>query len=248
MAKVHFLGTASAVSNRNQENTHLVVEMGNRLVLVDCGGNPVARMQQAGIDPLSISDLIVTHFHPDHVSGFSLLLMDLWLMGRENVLNIYGLADVLKRAEQMMELFDWRTWGGFYPVNFHPLPSSEKVLLFETEDISVVASQTCHMVPSIGIRFQCADGAICYSSDTGPCEALVRLAEGVDVLIHEASGRSHGHSSPAQAGEIAQKANAKTLVLIHYPPDIDYKRSIAEARKNFAGEVMIAEDLMTVVL
>ena len=44
-----------------------------------------------------------------------------------------------------------------------------------------------------------------YSCDTEPCDEVIRLSEGVDVLIHEATGESLGHSSARQAGEIAKK-------------------------------------------
>jgi ribonuclease Z len=95
MAKITFLGTASAVPDRNHQNTHFVVQTESGTVLVDCVGNPIVRLREAGIDPLSITDLVLTHFHPDHVSGVPLLLMDLWLLGRKQPLDIYGLESVL---------------------------------------------------------------------------------------------------------------------------------------------------------
>jgi len=110
MNKLTFLGTASAVPDEDQQNTHFIIETKSRNILVDCVGNPVVRLKQAGVDPLSISDLVVTHFHPDHVSGVPLLLMDLWLMGRETPLYLYGLNEVLDRIEKMMSLFDWESW------------------------------------------------------------------------------------------------------------------------------------------
>ena len=247
-AKVNFLGTAKAVPDKDHENSHLIIEVGNRVILVDCAGNPVVRLDQAGINPLSITDLILTHFHPDHVSGMPLLLMDLWLMGREEPLNIFGLEDVLDRAEKMLDLFDWRDWGSFYPVVFHPLPSDENMTLIDNDGVKVVASPLCHMIPSIGIRVEFQAGALCYSSDTAPCDALVRLAQGVDLLIHEATGEGSGHSSPEQAAEIAQRAGARKLVLIHYPPNIDKDEWVAKAKDHFKGEVVIAKDLMTLSL
>jgi len=110
MPKITFLGTASAVPNADHQNTHLVIEGGEQVVLVDCPGNPFVRLNQAEIDPLSITDLILTHFHPDHVSGLPLLFMDLWLMKRKAPLAIYGLASVLDKCKKMMELYDWEDW------------------------------------------------------------------------------------------------------------------------------------------
>jgi len=246
--EICFLGTAKAVPDKHHENTHFFIQVGDRNILVDCVGNPIVRLEQAGIDPLSITDVILTHFHPDHVSGFPLLLMDLWLMGREAPLNVFGLEDVVNRAEKMMGLYDWHDWRNFYPVLFHPLPSNEKAILIDSEGVMVQASSLCHMIPSIGIRVTYQDIAIAYSSDTAPCEALVRLAEGVDLLIHEASGEGSGHSSPEQAAQIAEEAGVKKLVMIHYPPSIDHNEWVGKAQKFFSGEVSIAKDLETISL
>jgi ribonuclease Z len=82
-----------------------------------------------------------------------------------------------------------------------------------------------------------------YSSDTGPSEALVRFARGVDVLIHEASGQMDGHSSAAQAGQIAQRAGVQKLFLIHYPAlNADLNALLAQARQEFAGPLELARD------
>lgn len=248
MVKITFLGTASAVPSKDQHNTHLIFESDSHVVMVDCGGNPIVRLAQAGIDPLSITDLILTHFHPDHVSGLPLLLMDMWLMGRNNKLVIYGLEDVLYRAKEMMALYDWEDWVDFYPVAFYPLKGPSQMTLVDTERLTLTASPVCHMIPGIGIKLIFPEGAICYSSDTGPCEDLIELAKDADILIHEASGEYQGHSSPEQAGMIATRAEIGTLYLVHYPPNSHTETMIKQAKINFSGDVIVAKDLMTVNL
>jgi ribonuclease Z len=248
MAQIIILGTANAVPNKHHASTHLIVDAGEQMILVDCAGNPVVRLDQAGVDPLSITDLILTHFHPDHVSGVPLLLMDLWLMGRIKPLNVFGLDDVIDRTNKVMEIFNWQDWDGFYPVNFIRLPSGENMSLIETDDVKVLASKGCHMIPSIGLRMQFPSGSLCYSSDTEPCEAIERLADDVDVLIHESTGEGVGHSSPKQAGEVAQRAGVRKLVLIHYPTDIDVDEWVNQAKSTFSGEVVLAIDLMKLSL
>ena len=74
------------------------------------------------------------------------------------------------------------------------------------------------------------------------------MAEGADVLIHEASGASKGHTSAAQAGEIASVAGVAELYLIHYPTrSSDPGRLIEDAGKKFAGSVRLAKDCMELV-
>jgi ribonuclease Z len=102
------------------------------------------------------------------------------------------------------------------------------------------------MIPNIGLRIEFLQKkVVAYSSDTEPCPAVIQLAQGAEVLIHEAAGNSPGHTSPAQAGEIAQEANVKSLYLIHYPAREARSESlIAEAASTFDGQVVLAEDFM----
>jgi len=86
--KVIILGSSNAVPSQDHENTHLVIVGEERTILVDCVSNPIVRLEQAGVDFNNLTDIVITHFHPDHVSGVPLLLMDMWLMGRTKPINI----------------------------------------------------------------------------------------------------------------------------------------------------------------
>ena len=245
MSKITFLGTASAVPDRNHQNTHFIVETQSGTMLVDCVGNPIVRLREAGIDPLSITDLVLTHFHPDHISGVPLLLMDLWLLGRKQPLNIYGLDSVLEKFEVMMDLYEWENWGGFYPVHMHSVNDPDRMVIIDRKHLNVQASKVRHMVPAMGVRITLPEGTVCYSTDTEPCVEVVRLAKGADFLIHEASGSMGGHTGAREAGVIASDAGVKTLILIHYDP-VSIPDALKEAaRQSFSGEVIIARDMMT---
>ena len=246
MAKLTFLGTASAVPDKDHHNTHFLLESSDRVILVDCSGNPVVRLNQIFIDPLNLTDIVLTHFHPDHVSGLPLLLMDLWLLGRKEKLDIYGLQDVVDRAKKMMDLYEWQDWRDFYPVIFHCLKAEENASLINTDQTKLWAFPVCHMVPGIGLKINLSGRTICYSSDTAPCDAVMKMATSVDLLIHEASGESFGHTSAEQAGKIAQQAGVKKLCLIHYDPKMESEKLIAQAKTSFSGDVIVADDLMTI--
>ena len=247
MTEIIFLGTSKAVPNLEHQNSHFVVKSNERVILVDCGVNPLVRLKLMGIDPHDVTDLFVTHFHPDHVSDLPLFLMNLWLEGREKPLEIYGLQEVITKVEALLEIYDWESWEGFYPVNFHGLPQEEMMLCIDSVSIRVWASVSCHSVPSIGVRMVFSEGSLCYSSDTSPCEAIVRLAKDVDLLIHEATDENgHGHSTPEQAGQVATDAGVQSLTLIHYDPYADPESLKKRAEKTFNGNIVVALDLMTV--
>jgi ribonuclease Z len=250
MDRIIILGTAHSVAYPDHENTHLAILAGGRSILVDCPGSPVSRLQKAGINPLSLTDIVLTHFHPDHVSGLPLLLMDLWLLGRSEPLDVYGLPSTLDLAVQNMNLYNWENWSGFFPVRFHRFCGRGKTVLFETEKIRLSAAEVCHLIPTIGLRIdQLQTGkSAAYSCDTEPCPAVIDLAESVDFLLHEATGLAKGHTSARQAGEVAAQAGGKSLYLIHYPSGENQETMLEDAKLSFGRLVVLANDFMEIPL
>jgi ribonuclease Z len=244
MAKIVILGSSNAVAHKDHENTHLVITGRERVVLVDCPGNPILRLERAGVDFNAVTDLIVTHFHPDHVSGVPLFIMDMWLLGRTRPLAIYGLHHAIDRLENMMGLYNWDKWPGIYPVSFTRLPATEMSPVLDCPDFKIFSSPVQHLIPTIGLRVEFpSHKTFAYSCDTEPCEEVTQLATGADVLVHEASGLFRGHSSARQAGEIAAQAEVGQLYLIHYPNGtLDL---VAEAQSRYSGQVSLAEDFTT---
>nr|MBN1229913.1 MBL fold metallo-hydrolase [Anaerolineae bacterium] len=252
MSKLIILGSASAVPDDAHENSHLVLKGDNDIVLIDCNGRPLVNLKQVGINFKTVSDMILTHFHPDHVGAVPQFMMASWLAGRSMPLRIYGLHHCLQRVEDLMMAFHWDEWPGFFPVAFHHLPEREGVRVLDNTDFSISASPVRHYVPTIGLRVTVnANGFVfAYSSDTVPCPETVRLAKGADLLIHEATGDEPlGHSSAAQAGAIAREAGAKRLGLIHYNVwGTESTHLIEEAKHPFGGPVFLCEDFMEIPL
>jgi ribonuclease Z len=244
MPRLVFLGTATNIPDEKHENTHMVLVGDQRMVLIDGPGNPYARMKMAGLDVDALTDIVLTHFHPDHVSGIPLLLMALGLSGRSEPLAIYANAHCLDFTEQVLEFYSWDKWHNF-PVTFHTIPEDELVEVINHTEFSIFTSPVKHYVPALGIRieFNHSGKVFAYSGDTAPTESLLGLAGNADVLVHEAAGAGEGHSSARQAGEIAQQAHAKSLQLIHYPVGgFEYHTLADEAKQVYQGEVTMAED------
>ncbi len=96
-----------------------------------------------------------------------------------------------------------------------------------------------------------------YSSDTRPVESVITEAKGADMLIHEATylhdlrdrAIATGHSTALEAGEVANAANVKKLVLTHFSArykEEDLVKFKEEASKAFKGEIIIAKDFLTI--
>jgi ribonuclease Z len=112
-----------------------------------------------------------------------------------------------------------------------------------------------------GRRVELADCArprrgqvMAFVMDTAECEEAVELARGADMLVIESTyldteehlARAYGHLTARQAGRVAARAGARTLVLTHISEryeDRDDARFLAEAAAEFDGPLTLAQDL-----
>jgi ribonuclease Z len=245
MAKLVILGTSNAIPHHEHENTHLALVGDERMLLIDGPGNPQVRLKQAGLDHQDLTDILMTHFHPDHVSGIPLLLMGMGLLKREKPINIYANDHCMDLMKQFLEAYQWDTWH-FFPVHFHLIPERAMHTILDCDDFTVYTSPVKHFIPTLGLRAEIKSSGkvLAYSCDSAPTESLIELARDADVLIHEAAGASIGHSSATEAGEIAKQAGAKEMYLIHYPTyDVDFAQLEREATEAFGKPVKITTDL-----
>jgi ribonuclease Z len=245
MARLAILGSAAAVSDAEHDYTHFLLVGEENTVLVDCGSNPLGKIRNLGIDDEKIQDIILTHFHPDHVSGVPNMLMHMWLLGRQTPLRFYGLHHCANRVEDMMMGYAWDTWPNFFPVTFHRINERNCAPVLENSDFRILAWPTKHFVPTIGLRIENKrnGNVLAYTCDTEPIPALLELAHNADLLVHEAAGEGFGHSSAAQAGETATRSESKSLYLIHYQVwNTDPRPLVDEARQTYDGPVILAND------
>jgi ribonuclease Z len=247
MSRILILGSANAVPKPGQDNTHLLIESAEKVIMVDCGNNPVAKLVEAGTSILAVTDLVLTHFHADHVASLPLLIMDMWLEKRATPLTIHGLQVTLEKARQLLELFSWKDWPGMYPVHFNVIPDDGMQGFITDSNCRIDALPVQHLVPTIGMRVELTcERVVTYSCDTEPCDNLRILAANADVLLMESAGPGKGHTSAEQAGMIAHEAGVKKLVLIHYENRADQTAMLNGAAKHFNGIIMPAKDMMSV--
>ena len=220
MPTLHLLGTGAAVTDPTRTTTMLAVCDDKSTILIDCGGDVVQRLLSAGIDLESIEGLIITHEHPDHVSGFPLFMEKIWLAGRTKPLPVYGIQPALDQANRCLSAFHTDSWD-LPEIIWNPVEHKPGAEVLRDDHWSIVASPGIHGVPVVGVRISSERTGACmaYSCDTEPCDTITDLSTGVDLLIHEASGRLKGHSTIEGAADVARKAGVRTLVLVHLPSE-----------------------------
>lgn len=247
MARIVILGSAAAVNDANHDYTHfLLIGERDTPVLVDAGSNPLGNIKNLGIDDEGLQDVILTHFHPDHVSGIPNMMMHMWLLGREAPMRFFGLHHCINRTEDLMANYGWHEWPNFFPVAFHRVSERGQAPAMENADFKITAWPVKHFVPTIGLRIENKNNGkvFAYSCDTEPTESLFELAKGADIFLHEAAGEPPGHSTARMAGELATRVGAKSLYLIHYQVwNADPTPLPEEAAETYAGPIVLCKDL-----
>ena len=245
MPDLIILGAAASVPDAQTDTTGLALRGPDWTVLIECGGSPLYKLARAGGCLDDIKAVILTHRHADHIYGLPILVQGLWLAGREAPLAIYGPRETLDIAQDLLDLFGLSDRKGMLPLEWHPVPLREGKQVLVMGDVQINSAPMIHRsVQTLALRFESLSNgrAIVYSADGEPSPALVRLATGADLLIHEATGEYEGHSSPVQAVEVARQAGVQRLALIHYPVydvDLEFWRASAAG---FPGPVTLARD------
>ena len=245
MPDLIILGSAASVPDADHDTVSMVLRGREGSILIDCGGSPLHKLARLGIEIEDVCAVILTHHHADHIYGLPMLVQGLWLGGRETSVPIYGPRQALDRAQRLLEVFELSGREEMFDLIWHPVPLRQGRRVLALGQIEITAAPVMHAGnDTLALRLEdtVTGRAIVYSADTEPCPALIRLAAGADLLLHEATGDHAGHSSPAQAAEVAREAGVERLVLTHYPVvDTD----LGEWRRKAARqgvEVELAQD------
>lgn len=245
-------GTTLPSSKRAAPGYWLEVE-GSRYLL-DSGEGTKRRIAEAGLKFFSLDGIFYTHTHVDHVSELPAILWALcWheeprsrpltIVGPEGFKNFYG---------KMLDAF----WPQFKKKETFPVDVQEMKKDRYTAgplDISTRPLDKQSNTPikhSVGYRFTYQDRSLVYTGDVGYNKDVITLADKADTLLIESAvaAETKSHLTPRQAGTLAHKAGVKRLVLTHFYPAVERIDIAAEAAKEFKGEILLAEDLLTITL
>ena len=132
----------------------------------------------------------------------------------------------------------------------HPLPGEYSAGPFE-----LFGTTLPHFVQSVGIRLQANGFTLAYTGDTGPDPRLADVGRDADLFIVEATDRpgesqrtARNLMTAVEAGFWARQAGAHQLMLTHFWPGRDRVAAITEARAEFGGRMLAAEEGLRIEL
>ncbi len=272
--QVIILGSGNPMPDPNRAGPATLVRSSVGDLLFDCGRGVLMRGAAVGMMPGAIRALFLTHLHSDHITDFNDIVTMRWAMTfAESPLEVYGpvgTAELVRATETMLEPDIGYRLAHHEDLSWRPSETVTEVAtgpVFEQGAVRVTAAPTDHapVKPTVGFRVDDGDRSVVIAGDTVPCDGLDQLCAGADLLVHtvvrrdliEAFGLPRlidvldYHSDVAQAAQTAARGGVKTLVLTHMvpaPAPGAEQEWIDQAAAHFDGEIIVAEDLLTLAV
>lgn len=257
-------------------SAQVIVANGNAYV-VDCGDGVARQLVSVPLSPTTLRHVFITHHHSDHNADYGNLLLLAWAAGLRSRVDTWGPPPIAQMTKLFLEMsaFDINTRiadEGRVPLAplIYPHELTAGGVVMQDENVKVTAALVEHppIEKAFAYRFDAADRSIVISGDTAMAKNLIGLAQGADVLVHEAlwvpavdrlvakvpnasTLKEHiiaSHTSAEDCGRVAAAAGVKTLVLSHLvPPDdpqITEQMWIEAAKNHFSGTVVLGKDLL----
>ncbi len=219
--RLHVLGASSTQTPPGDSNASLALANGERVVLIDCGGDVPSRLRRAKLDPFHLTDVIVTHSHPDHTYGLPFLSHSFY-HGHLN-LTCWSTAEAIPRLRDSLEAYDLQEPERYITMTFREVLTRRKETLDLIDTLRLTSFPTDHSRESFGMVIESNHQRVVYTGDTKPCDTVREVGGGVDVLIHDCQGL-HGyrryyqesHTSALELGRLAAELKVETLVPFHH--------------------------------
>ena len=286
------LGThGGPVSDRNRSQPANALVVGQAVYLVDAGDGAVQQLARAGLSMAAVRAVFISHIHIDHTGGLFAVLGLRHQMGTAGKITVYGPPGIKAMVDGLVAAIVPEARSGYgVPGEDYVAPEGtvEVVELADGASIKLdgftaIAAGNTHYsfakgsdlarrFGSLSFRFDMPGRSIVYTGDTGPSDAVTRLARGADILVSELIDpkfvetfvvrgtpeqqkraremRTHlidHHITPDQVGQMAAAAKVKRVVITHLvagrDPNVDTAPYVAGVRKWFDGPVEIAADL-----
>jgi len=270
--KVILLGTGTPYPDPHAAGPATAVVVGKRVFLFDAGVGVMRQMNAASLPISGPEAAFITHLHSDHTLGYADLILTSWIMRRTAPFAVYGPRGLRRMTRLLLAAYSEdihvRIYGlerevaGGYRVNVHEIRGG---VVYERDGVRVTAIPVPHgsWKEAYAYRIDTPDRSIVISGDTRPSDALVRAAQGVDVLVHEvyspvhlaAENRPGGkywprymrefHTSDVELGALAARIKPKLLVLTHIIRMGSTNEDLVAGirRGGFGGDVVVGKDL-----
>ncbi len=242
-----------------------VLTSDKQLIVIDAGSG-IRRLGIALAEEYAgriVGTVLVSHTHWDHIQGFPFFAPLIGTHSRQNRFVIVGQKRVGRQLETVLA---GQIIEPYLPFAFKELAADIHVKEVSDGESVVIGDDTIirvaelrHPGGCLGFRIENDGHVFTYCTDSSHdddqlTENVVALAQGADLLVHDAQYSldqrvefpEYGHSSWLEAVRVAEKANVGCLALFHYDPNAsdDYMESVLqEAREIFPRTILSQEGM-----
>ena len=148
--KVHVLGCGSALPTLRHSASSQIVEIREKMFMIDCGEGTQMQLRRSRIRFTKISAIFISHLHGDHCFGLIGLISTFGLLGRTSPLHIYAPSEYKKVLDLELDMF-CKQLG--YEVIFHPVNTTLNQVIYEDKSLTVSSIPLDHRMPCCGFIF-----------------------------------------------------------------------------------------------
>lgn len=149
--KLTILGCYAATPRTFTNPTSQILEIKNRIFLIDCAEGTQVQLRKNKIRFSKINHIFISHLHGDHFFGLIGLVSTFTLLNRTTDLHVYGPKGIQEIIKLQLRLSNsWPNYGLF----FHELESNDSEVIFEDEKVLVKTIPLKHRVYTNGFLFQ----------------------------------------------------------------------------------------------
>lgn len=148
--RVHILGCGSALPSMRHNTSSQLVEVHDKMFMVDCGEGTQLQLRKSHVHFAKISAVFISHLHGDHCFGLMGMLSSFALLGRTAPMHIYA-----PKAMEELFLLEKRMFCSTfeYELIFHPVDTTKHAVIYDDNSLSVETLPLEHRVPCCGFLF-----------------------------------------------------------------------------------------------
>lgn len=149
--ELHILGCGSALPTRRHFSTSQVVNLRDKLFMIDCGEGAQMQLRKSRLKFSRLNHIFISHLHGDHCFGLPGLISTLGLLGRTANLHIYSPKGLQEILGPVLAFF---CNGLGYQVLFHEFESKQPLVIYEDRSMTVTTIPLKHRIPCCGFLFE----------------------------------------------------------------------------------------------
>ncbi len=196
--EVSILGSSSATPIYQRHPTSQVLNIHERLFLVDCGEGALIQMNRYKIKYHRINHIFISHLHGDHYLGLVGLLSTMHLQGRVTDLHIYCQQPLKEIVEIQLKYSETLLR---YSLHFHFLDPIQSELIYNDDELEVQTIILNHRIPCTGFLF---------SEKPGFRKLIKEKLQQYNIPVEFFQGLKKGEDYILSGGEVVSNAELTT--------------------------------------